>query len=184
MSSQEIRELQELQRTFYTFLHVIATHDLSSVFLSSKSRAYLDPMMQLILHASCNHKDILVRKVSLALVYLCYLVFRSFTKICYSPLIGTSFLTLLSGMCTDIYKTNQRLVCESIWWRKGETVFELHCSNKDRLCLLVCKMSSLFQVPGFRSFVMEAFATNCCLYSVLDKSFEFRDANTVCWCIV
>lgn len=37
----------------------------------------------------------------------------------------------------------------------------------------------LFQVPGFQSFVIEAFAINCCLYSVLDKSFEFRDANTV-----
>lgn len=35
------------------------------------------------------------------------------------------------------------------------------------------------QVPGFQTFVIEAFATNCCLYSVLDKSFEFRDANTV-----
>lgn len=39
-------------------------------------------------------------------------------------------------------------------------------------------MSSI-QVPGFQSFVIEAFATNCCLYSVLDKSFEFRDASTV-----
>lgn len=27
--------------------------------------------------------------------------------------------------------------------------------------------------------MVEAFAMNCCLYSVLDKSFEFRDANTV-----
>jgi exportin-T len=35
------------------------------------------------------------------------------------------------------------------------------------------------KVPGFQSFVIEAFATNCCLYSVLDKSFEFRDANTL-----
>lgn len=26
---------------------------------------------------------------------------------------------------------------------------------------------------------MDAFATNCCLYSVLDKSFDFGDANTV-----
>lgn len=42
----------------------------------------------------------------------------------------------------------------------------------------VSNMSSI-QVPGFQSFVTEAFATNCCLYSVLDKSFEFRDANTV-----
>lgn len=35
------------------------------------------------------------------------------------------------------------------------------------------------QVPGFENFVIETFATNCCLYSVIDKSFEFRDANTV-----
>lgn len=35
------------------------------------------------------------------------------------------------------------------------------------------------QVPGFQSFIIEAFATNCCLYSVLDKSFDFQDANTV-----
>jgi exportin-T len=35
------------------------------------------------------------------------------------------------------------------------------------------------KVPGFQNFVIEAFATNCCLYSVLDKSFNFSDANTV-----
>lgn len=34
-------------------------------------------------------------------------------------------------------------------------------------------------MPGFQSFVIEAFGTNCCLYSVLDKSFDFHDANTV-----
>ncbi|XP_011035726.1 PREDICTED: exportin-T-like isoform X2 [Populus euphratica] len=62
-SSEEIRELQELQKTLYTFLHVIATHDLSSVFLSTKSRSYLDKIMHLLLHSACNHKDILVRKV-------------------------------------------------------------------------------------------------------------------------
>nr|GMC49975.1 exportin-T isoform X1 [Ipomoea batatas] len=33
------------------------------------------------------------------------------------------------------------------------------------------------QVPGFQSFVIETFATNCCIHSVLDESFEFRDAN-------
>ncbi|KAI8529707.1 hypothetical protein RHMOL_Rhmol12G0246000 [Rhododendron molle] len=94
-NTEEIRELQELQQTLYTFLHVITTHDLSSVFLSPKSRGYLDPMMQMLLYAACNHKDMVVRKV-----------------------------------------------------------------------------------PGFQSFVIETFATNCCLYSVLDKSFEFRDAHT------
>jgi exportin-T len=60
--TEEMRELIELQRMLYTFLHVIATHDLSSVFLTPKSRAYLDPMMQLVLNTSCNHKDITVRK--------------------------------------------------------------------------------------------------------------------------
>ncbi|KAH9665209.1 exportin-T [Citrus sinensis] len=61
-NTEEIREVQELQRTLYTFLHVIATHDLSSVFLSPKSRGYLDPIMQLLLYTSCNHKDYLMRK--------------------------------------------------------------------------------------------------------------------------
>ncbi|KAH9621871.1 hypothetical protein KSS87_008175 [Heliosperma pusillum] len=95
-NTEEIRERQELQRTFYTFLNVIATHDLSSVFLSSKSRAYLDSIMQLLLNSCANHKDITVRKV-----------------------------------------------------------------------------------PGFQTFIVETFATNCCLYSVLDKSFDFQDANTL-----
>ncbi|BBG98791.1 ARM repeat superfamily protein [Prunus dulcis] len=35
------------------------------------------------------------------------------------------------------------------------------------------------KVPGFQSFIIENFATNCCLYSLLDNSFEFRDANTL-----
>lgn len=60
---QEFRELQELQKSFYTFLHVITMHGLSSVFLSPKGRGYLDQLMQLLLHTSCNHRDILVRKV-------------------------------------------------------------------------------------------------------------------------
>ncbi|KAJ4841704.1 hypothetical protein Tsubulata_032461 [Turnera subulata] len=94
-NTEEVRELKDLQKVFYTFLHVITTHDLSSVFLSPKSRGSLDQIMQLLLYTACKHKDITVRKV-----------------------------------------------------------------------------------PGFRSFIIETFATNCCLYSVLDKSFEFRDANT------
>ncbi|GJS35095.1 exportin-T [Tanacetum coccineum] len=117
-NTEEIRELQELQRTFYTFLHVVATHDLSNVFLSLKSRAYLDPMMQLLLFTSCNHKDLVVRKACVQI-----------------------FIRLIKDWCTSPY---------------GEE-----------------------KVPGFQSFVIEAFATNCCLYSVLDKSFEFRDANTL-----
>eukprot|EP00257_Ricinus_communis_P017638 XP_015576121.1 exportin-T isoform X2 [Ricinus communis] len=96
-NTEEIRELQELQKTMYTFLHVIATHDLSSVFLSPKSRGYLDSLMQI-------------------------------------------FIRLIKDWCVKPY---------------GEE-----------------------KVPGFQSFIIEAFATNCCLFSVLDKSFEFQDANT------
>ncbi|KAI3786205.1 hypothetical protein L1987_45339 [Smallanthus sonchifolius] len=114
-NTEEIRELQELQRTFYTFLHVMATHDLSSVFLSPKSQVYLDPMMRLLLFTSCNHKDLVVRKACVQI-----------------------FVRLIKDWCTRPEK-----------------------------------------VPGFQTFVIEAFATNCCLYSVLEKSFEFRDANTV-----
>ncbi|XP_058005114.1 exportin-T isoform X2 [Hevea brasiliensis] len=113
-NSEEIRELQELQKTFYTFLHVITTHGLSSIFLSPKSRVYLDSLMQLLLYAACSHKDILVRKI---------------------------FIRLIKD-----------------WYDKprGEE-----------------------KVSGFQSFIIEAFATNCCLYSVLDKSFDFQDANTL-----
>ncbi|XP_031092044.1 exportin-T-like [Ipomoea triloba] len=116
--TEEIRELQELQRMFYTFLHVIATHDLSSVFLSAKSRVYLDTMMQMLLFSCCNHKDITIRKACVQI-----------------------FIRLIKDWCTRPY---------------GEE-----------------------KVPGFQSFIIEVFATNCCLYSVLDKSFEFRDANTL-----
>ncbi|XP_059640666.1 exportin-T [Cornus florida] len=116
--TEEIRELQELQRTLCTFLHVVTTHDLSSVFLSPKSRGYLDPMMQFLLNTSCNHKDTLARKACVQI-----------------------FTRLIKDWCTRPY---------------GEE-----------------------KVPGFQKFVIEAFAINCCLYSVLDKSFEFRDANTL-----
>ncbi|KAL0396965.1 UNVERIFIED_CONTAM: Exportin-T [Sesamum calycinum] len=115
--TEEIRELQELQRTFFTFLNVIATHNLSLVFLSPKSSGCLELMLQFLLHACCNHKDILIRKACVQI-----------------------FVRLIKDWCTD---------------PNGEE-----------------------KVPGFRSFIVEAFATNCCLYSVLDKSFEFRDANT------
>ncbi|KAK4413751.1 Exportin-T [Sesamum alatum] len=116
--TEEIRELQELQRTFFIFLNVIATHNLSSVFLSPKSGGSLELMMQFLLHACCNHKDILIRKACIQI-----------------------FVRLIKDWGTD---------------PNGEE-----------------------KVPGFRSFIVGAFATNCCLYSVLDKSFEFRDANTL-----
>ncbi|CAF1909603.1 hypothetical protein YC2023_016799 [Brassica napus] len=61
--SEETRKLIKLQRTLYTFLHVMATHDFSSVFLTPKSIVHLETMMHLLLNTSCTHKDITVRKV-------------------------------------------------------------------------------------------------------------------------
>ncbi|XP_052175339.1 exportin-T isoform X2 [Diospyros lotus] len=117
-NAEEIRELQELHRTMCTFLHVISTHDLSSVFLSPQSTDYLNPMMQLLLYAACHHKEFSVRKLCVQ-----------------------TFIRLIKDWCSNLY---------------GED-----------------------KVPGFRSFIVEIFATNCCLYSVVDKSFEFQDASTV-----
>ncbi|KAL3840774.1 hypothetical protein ACJIZ3_025365 [Penstemon smallii] len=116
--TEETRELQELQKTFFTFLHIITSHDLSLVFLSQKSRGCLDMMMQLLLYTCCNHKDILVRKACVQI-----------------------FIRLIKDWCTG--------------------------PNGNE------------KVPGFQSFIIEGFATNCCLYSVLEKSLEFRDANTM-----
>ncbi|XVE88621.1 hypothetical protein DITRI_Ditri19aG0084300 [Diplodiscus trichospermus] len=117
-NTEEIRELQELQKTFYTFLHVITTHDLSSIFLSPRSQSYLNSIMQLLLHTSCHHKDIIARKACVQI-----------------------FIKLIKDWCGRPY---------------GEE-----------------------KVPGFQSFMIETFATNCCLCSVLDKSFSFGDANTL-----
>ncbi|XP_057736307.1 exportin-T [Arachis stenosperma] len=114
--TEEVRELQELQQTFLSFLHVVATHNLSSVFLSPQSREYLDQIMQLLLYSSCNHKDILVRKACVQI-----------------------FIRLIKDWCGQPYEE---------------------------------------KVPGFRNFMIQTFAINCCLYSVLDRSFEFHDANT------
>ncbi|XP_010939902.1 exportin-T isoform X1 [Elaeis guineensis] len=117
-NTEELRELQELQQTLYTFLHVMATHDLSSVFLAPSCKGYLDTVMHLLLLASCSHKDMLLRK-------LCVQI----------------FVKLIKDWCSNF-------------------------SGEDK-------------VPGFRRFIIEKFATECCLYSVLDKSFDFRDANTL-----
>ncbi|XVE51859.1 hypothetical protein DITRI_Ditri02bG0075000 [Diplodiscus trichospermus] len=117
-NTEEIRELQDLQKTLYTFLHVITMHDLSSIFLSPRSRGFLNSIMQLLLHTSCHHKDIVTRKACVQI-----------------------FIRLIKDWCARPY---------------GEE-----------------------KVPGFQSFMVETFATNCCLYSVLDKSFEFGDANTL-----
>ncbi|MBA0695622.1 hypothetical protein Goari_002235 [Gossypium aridum] len=74
--------------------------------------------MQLLLHTSCHHKDIVTRKACVQI-----------------------FIKLIKDWCA--------------------------------------KSSGEEKVPGFKSFIIETFATNCCLYSVLDKSFEFGDANTL-----
>jgi exportin-T len=60
---QELRELQELQKLLYTFLHVMASNDLSHVFLAPNCRQHLDAVMQLLLFTSCSHKDMQLRKV-------------------------------------------------------------------------------------------------------------------------
>ncbi|TXG68329.1 hypothetical protein EZV62_003264 [Acer yangbiense] len=117
-NTEEMRELLELQRTLCTFLHVIATHDLSSVFLAPKSRGYLEQIMQLLVNTSCHHKDYVMRKACVQI-----------------------FIRLIKDWCSRPF---------------GEE-----------------------KVPGFQNFMIEVFAKNCCLYSVLDKSFEFGDANTL-----
>ncbi|PKU85889.1 exportin-T isoform X2 [Dendrobium catenatum] len=118
INTEEIRELQELQRISYAFIHVMVTHDLSSVLLAPNSRGYLDAIMQLLLLTSCSHKDLLVRKMCVQI-----------------------FVKLIKDWCSN---------------DAGEE-----------------------KVPGFRGFIINKFAPSCCLYSVLDKSFDFRDANTL-----
>jgi len=115
-NTEEMRELQELQRTLYTFLHAMATHDLSTILLTPSCVQYLDTIMQLLLFTSCKHKDILLRKACVQI-----------------------FVNLVKDWCTN---------------------------SEDK-------------ITGFREFMIEKFATNCCLYSVLDKSFDLRDANSL-----
>ncbi|RWV93879.1 hypothetical protein GW17_00043629 [Ensete ventricosum] len=86
---QEVRELQELQRTLYTFLHVMANHDLSSVLIAPNCMGYLDAMMQLLLLTACSHKDILLRKVSERLVLFGEIVLAQ--KVMYEKL-GNDFI--------------------------------------------------------------------------------------------
>lgn len=117
-NTEERRELQELQRILYTFLHVMVVNDLSSVFLAPKSRGLLDAIMQLVLSTSYTHKDFVVRKMCVQIL-----------------------IKLMKDWCVNI---------------NGEE-----------------------KLPGFQSFIIEEFAPKCCLYSVLDKSFELRDANTL-----
>ncbi|KAG6542252.1 hypothetical protein Mapa_016380 [Marchantia paleacea] len=116
-NTEEVRELQELHRCFFTFLHVVTSNDLSLVLITPQSRHWLQDISQLILEAACHHKDVLVRKICVQI----------FTK-------------LISDWCA------------------GSAVEE--------------------KVPGFRRFVIERFASECCIYSVLQTSFDLRDANT------
>jgi exportin-T len=67
---QEMRELQELQRTLYTFLHGMVTHDLSMILLAPTCTQYLETIMQLLLYTSCSHKDILLRKVRIPVILM------------------------------------------------------------------------------------------------------------------
>lgn len=63
-SFQEVRELLDLQRNYFLLLHAMTTQELSSVMLSQQSSPLLQNIIGLLLDASCNHKDVLVRKVS------------------------------------------------------------------------------------------------------------------------
>ncbi|CAK9198433.1 unnamed protein product [Sphagnum troendelagicum] len=70
-------------------------------------------------------------------------------------------------------------------------LLDASCKHKDVLIRKICvqvfsKMIADWcgsrmeeeKVPGFRQFVMERFAADCCVYMVLDSSFNLRDANT------
>lgn len=115
--TEEVQELQELQRVYFTFLQGIAQNELSSIFLSFKNSHLLNDIIQSILVASCQHKDVLVRKVCVQI-----------------------FTCLIKDWCGT-------------------------CVEEEK-------------VLGFRGFVVETFAAKCCVYSVLEPTFDLRDANT------
>ncbi|CAM6105358.1 unnamed protein product [Calypogeia fissa] len=117
MNTEEVRELQELQRCVFTFLHVVTSNDLSLVLITPGSSPWLNDISQLLLEATCNHKDVLVRKICVQI----------FTK-------------LISDWCGGSMEEEK--------------------------------------VPGFRSFVMGRFASDCCIRSVLQTNFDLQDANT------
>ncbi|BAF22169.1 exportin-T [Oryza sativa Japonica Group] len=117
-NTEEMRELQELEKRFYAFLLHIATHDLSTVLLTPSCRHYLENIMQLLLITSCSHKEISHRKTCVQ-----------------------TFVNLIKDWCSS-------------------------SEIEDKL-------------PGFRVFMIEKFATGCCLQSVLDKSFNFRDGISI-----
>ncbi|KAH6557672.1 hypothetical protein KP509_1Z101100 [Ceratopteris richardii] len=72
-----------------------------------------------------------------------------------------------------------------------QSLFVASCHHKDVLIRKVCVQifirlikdwcgihSEEEKVPGFRKFIVESFAAKCCVYSVLEPSFNLRDANT------
>ncbi|KAG5056349.1 hypothetical protein JHK85_008859 [Glycine max] len=83
------------------------------------------------------------------------------------------FLLLLNQLICK-FNTLVRDILEEIFPSIAERIFSVIPRNG----LPSSGSDAITEVPGFRSFVIEAFATNCCLYSVLDRSFEFHDANT------
>eukprot|EP00250_Pteridium_aquilinum_P019445 c24434_g1_i1 orf=571-3564(+) len=115
--TEEMQDLQELERVYFTFLQGITSNELSSIMLSFKNSHLLNDIIQSTLVASCQHKDVLVRKV-----------------------------------CVQIFS---RLIKDWCGTRVEEE-----------------------KVPGFRGFVVKTFAAKCCVYSVLESSFNLRDANT------
>jgi len=115
--TEEVRELLELQRNYFLLLHAVTAQELSSVMLTPQSSHLLENIIGLLLDASCNHQDVLVRKI-------CVQVF--------------------SKLITDWCGT----------------------SSEDE------------KVPGFRQFMVERFAAECCIYKLVEPSFNFRDANT------
>ncbi|KAG6475232.1 hypothetical protein ZIOFF_064450 [Zingiber officinale] len=143
-----MRELQDLQRTLYTFLHVMANHNLSLVFIAPSCWRFLDVIMQLLLITACSHKDILLRKAALEASRDASGGVGGVPR---SPIVRRIVVTL-THMCVQIFVKLIKDWCTS-------------CNGDD-------------MVPGFRSFIIEKFAINCCLHSVLDKSFDFRDANS------
>ncbi|MCO5598109.1 hypothetical protein L7F22_052200 [Adiantum nelumboides] len=115
--TEEMQNLQELERVYFTFLQGITSNELSAILLTSKASHLLNDIIQTVLVASCQHKDVLVRKV-----------------------------------CVQIFTCLVKEWC-------GTRVEEE-------------------KVPGFRGFIVETFAAKCCVYSVMEPSFNLRDANT------
>ena len=86
-------------------------------------------------------------------------------------------LSCLRSVCRFLYNSLKIGVASVLKKRRYGSLFE-----SGTLINVPCMMWTaifLIQVPGFRTFVVETFAAKCCVYSVLDPSFNLRDANTV-----